>query len=58
MSEIIYFVHMYFVALCALVFYKDGYHNFKTYFICAVSTTFIAWLWEYFKEKERAGQLE
>lgn len=29
-SETIYFVHMYFVALCALVLYKSDYHNFKT----------------------------
>lgn len=42
MSEMIYFVHMYFVAFCSLVLYKDGYHNFKSYFICAGGATVIA----------------
>lgn len=30
MSETIYFVHMYFVAFCSLVLYKESYHNFKS----------------------------
>ena len=33
LSGTIYFVHMYFVALCALVLYKEDYHNFVSFFI-------------------------
>lgn len=32
-SETMYFIHMYFVAFCALVLYKDDYNNFKSYLI-------------------------
>ena len=42
MSETIYLVHMYFVAFCSLVLYKESYHNFKSYFIYAGGATIIA----------------
>ena len=50
MSEIIYFVHMYLVAFCSLVLYKDGYHNFKSYFICAGGATAIALICQIFQK--------
>lgn len=45
MSETIYFVHMYFVALCALILYRGNYHNFIAYCICAGGATIIAWIY-------------
>lgn len=50
MSETIYFVHMYFVALCALVLYKEDYHNFVSFLICAGGSTLIAILFNYIRE--------
>ena len=50
-SETIYFVHMYFVALCALVLYKSDYHNFKTFFITASGSFIISWLTSLYKER-------
>lgn len=55
MSETIYFVHMYFVALCSLVLYKGNYHNFKSYFICAGGATIIALLCQIYKNKKRGN---
>lgn len=52
MSETIYFVHMYFVAFCSLVLYKENYHNFKSYFICAGGATIIALLCQIYKSKK------
>ena len=51
MSETIYFVHMYFVAFCSLVLYKEGYHNFKSYFICAGGATIIALIYQMAKKR-------
>lgn len=51
-SEAIYFVHMYFVALCALVLYKSDYHNFKTFFIAASGSFIISWLTSLYKERK------
>lgn len=51
-SETIYFVHMYFVALCALVLYKSDYHNFKTFFIAASGSFIISWLTSLYKERK------
>lgn len=45
-SEIIYLAHMYFVALCALVLYKNDYHNFKSYVICVFGAAIIACLFQ------------
>ena len=36
LSGTIYFVHMYFVALCALVLYKEDYHNLVSFFILSL----------------------
>lgn len=52
MSETIYFVHMYFVAFCSLVLYKESYHNFKSYFICAGGATIIAFIYQIFKKRK------
>ena len=52
MSETIYFVHMYFVAFCSLVLYKENYRNFKSYFICAGGATIIALLCQIYKSKK------
>lgn len=52
-SETIYFVHMYFVALCALVLYKSDYHNFKTFFIAASGSFTISWLTSLYKERKK-----
>ena len=41
---LIYFVHMYFVALCALILYKGDYHNFKTFFITNSGSLKSSWL--------------
>ncbi len=41
-SSKVYFVHMYFVALCALVLFKDDYHNFKSFAICSVASVLVA----------------
>lgn len=51
-SETIYFVHMYFVALCALVLYRDDYHNPKTFFITAFGTLMIAWFNSFYKKRK------
>ena len=51
-SETIYFVHMYFVALCALILYKGDYHNFKTFFITASGSLMISWLTSLYKERK------
>ena len=51
-SETIYLVHMYFVALCALVLYKSDYHNFKTFFIVASGSFIISWLTSLYKERK------
>lgn len=51
-SETIYFVHMYFVALCALVLYKSDYHNFKPFFIAASGSFIISWLTSLYKERK------
>ena len=56
LSGTIYFVHMYFVALCALVLYKEDYHNFVSFFICAGSTTLIAVFFETMKERKRCNR--
>ena len=44
MSVTIYFVHMYFVAFCSLVLFKNDYHNFKSFFICVGGSSAIALL--------------
>lgn len=51
-SETIYFVHMYFVALCAPILYKSDYHNFKTFFITASGSFIISWLTSLYKERK------
>ena len=51
-SETIYFVHMYFVALCALILYKSDYHNFKTFFITASGSLMISWITSLYKERK------
>lgn len=56
LSGTIYFVHMYFVALCALVLYKEDYHNFVSFFICAVGATLIAILFNYIRGRKRCKQ--
>ena len=56
LSGTIYFVHMYFVALCALVVYKEDYHNFVSFFICAGSATLIAIRFNYIRERKRCKQ--
>lgn len=50
-SEIIYFVHMYFVAVCALL-YRCNYHNFKTFFITAVGVLMISALDSLYKKEK------
>lgn len=52
MSETIYFVHMYFVAVCSLVLYKENYHNFKSYFICVGGAIIIAFICQIFKKRK------
>lgn len=56
LSGTIYFVHMYFVALCALVLYKEDYHNLVSFFICAGSATLIAVFFETMKERKRCNR--
>jgi len=56
LSGTIYFVHMYFVALCALVLYKEDYHNFASFFICVGSATLIAVFFEIMKERKRCNR--
>lgn len=53
-SETIYFVHMYLVAVCALVLYKGDYHNFKTFFITASGALMISWLTSLYKERKNS----
>lgn len=55
LSGTIYFVHMYFVALCALVLYIEDYHNFVSFFICAVGATLIAILFNYVRGRKDAS---
>lgn len=55
-SGTIYFVHMYFVALCALALYKEDYHNFSSFFICVGSATLIAITVNFIKERKRCKQ--
>lgn len=56
LSGTIYFVHMYFVALCAFVLYKEDYYNFVSFFTCAGSATLIAILFNYIRERKRCKQ--
>lgn len=56
LSGTIYFVHMYFVAFCALVLYKEDYHNLVSFFICAGSATLIAILFNYIRKRKRCKQ--
>ena len=49
----IYLVHMYLVAFCSLVLYKEDYHNFTSFFICAGGATILALLWQ-IHQKENA----
>lgn len=47
----IYLVHMYLVAFCSLVLYKEDYHNFTSFFICAGGSTILALLWQIHKKE-------
>ena len=44
-----YFIHMYFVAFCALVLYKDDYNNFKSYLICAGGALAVSEIYSWMK---------
>lgn len=57
LSEYIYFIHMYFVALCALVLYRDDYHNFNSFFICAIGAFVISWLLSIAKVRKDRNKL-
>ena len=35
-----------------LVLYKESYHNFKSYFICAGGATIIAFIYQIFKKRK------
>lgn len=48
-SETMYFIHMYFVAFCALVLYKDDYNNFKSYLICAGGALAVSEIYSWMK---------
>ena len=52
----IYFIHMYLVALCAVVLYKENYCNFKSFFICAGISTLIAIVFSFIKERKICNQ--
>lgn len=52
LSTTIYLVHMYLVAFCSLVLYKEDYHNFTSFFICAGGATILALLWQIHKHKK------
>lgn len=56
LSGTIYYVHMYFVAFCALVLYKKDYHNFVSFFICAGCATLIAILFSCIRKKKKCRQ--
>ena len=51
LSTTIYLVHMYLVAFCSLVLYKEDYHNFTSFFICAGGATILALLWQIHKKE-------
>lgn len=51
LSTTIYLVHMYLVAFCSLVLYKEDYHNFASFFICAGGATILALLWQIHKKE-------
>lgn len=53
MSESIYFIHMYFVAFCALVLYNENYHNFQSFFITAVGAFMVSWLVSLYKKVKK-----
>lgn len=55
-SEMIYLIHMYLVALCAVVLYKENYCNFKSFFICAGISTLIAIVFSFIKERKICNQ--
>lgn len=42
LNSTIYFVHMYFVAFCALILFKDSYYNFKVFLVCSFASTVVA----------------
>lgn len=42
-------IHMYFVAFCALVLYKDDYNNFKSYLICAGGALAVSEIYSWMK---------
>lgn len=48
-SETMYFIHMCFVAFCALVLYKDDYNNFKSYLICAGGALAVSEIYSWMK---------
>lgn len=48
-SETMYFIHMYFVAFCALVLYEDDYNNFKSYLICAGGALAVSEIYSWMK---------
>ena len=48
-SETMYFIHMYFVAFCALVLYKDDYNNFMSYLICAGGALAVSEIYSWMK---------
>lgn len=48
-SETMYFIHMYFVAFCALILYKDDYNNFKSYLICAGGALAVSEIYSWMK---------
>lgn len=43
------FIHMYFVAFCALVLYEDDYNNFKSYLICAGGALAVSEIYSWMK---------
>lgn len=50
-SSTVYFVHMYFVAFCALVIFKEDFHNFYSFIICAIGAFIVSVLIEFNREK-------
>lgn len=51
MSETIYFVHMYFVAFCSLVLYKENYRNLSHILFVQVGQLSLHYFAEFIKVK-------
>lgn len=58
LSSNIYFTHTFFVAICALVLFGGGYHNFYSFGIVSICAVAVGWIMikaeEWMRKKEKA----